>query len=98
MITYEVVARSEPPLAADYEDYMRRVHVPAVLATGCFVGAIFERTAEGLFRMRYQAGSQEALDRYLQDHTSRLREEITARFPTGITFSRAIWSKLEQWG
>jgi hypothetical protein len=38
------------------------------------------------------------LDRYLQDHTSRLREEITARFPTGITFSRAIWSKLEQWG
>ena len=97
MITYEVAARPEESLAAEYEDYMRRVHLPAVLATGCFVAASFERTAEGLFRMRYQATSPEALDRYLQGHTSRLREEFGARFPTGITFARAVWTELEQW-
>jgi hypothetical protein len=98
MIAYEVTVHVEERLVADFERYMRGTHIPQVLATGCFQGAVFSRAADGRYRTSYLAPSQAELDRYLQTYTPALREDFAARFPEGISLSRETWVALEQWG
>ena len=65
MVTYEITTVVEPQLAEAYEHYMRREHIPHLMATGCFVSASLARSSAGRYRIRYEAESQAELDRYL---------------------------------
>lgn len=97
MVTYEVNVEVEPYLADGFQRYMVLKHIPEILATGCFVGIAFERGAPGRFRTRYQAATQEDLDRYLEDHTLRFREDFLRHFPEGISVRRETWESVERW-
>ena len=97
MITYEVTVEIEERLAGAYERYMREAHIPAVLATGCFGGAIFARSSPGRYRTGYLARSQGDLDRYLERHTAALREDFAAHLPDGVSVSREVWLTVERW-
>ena len=97
MVTYEVSATVEPAMADAYERYMRERHIPDVFATGCFRRVAFERSAPGRYRVRYQAAAQDELDRYLREHTMRLRADFEAHFPSGVRLAREVWAELERW-
>jgi hypothetical protein len=97
MVTYEVTAEVTPEVVATFESFMRETHIPDVMATGAFESATLTRSAEGRYRMRYEARDAEAIDRYLSDHASRLREDFQARLPSGIALSREIWTTLAHW-
>jgi hypothetical protein len=96
-VVYEITAEVEADLSREYERYMREVHIPELLDTGCFQAAAFTRSAPGRYRMRYEAPRQTDLDRYLAEHASRLRAEFSSRLPRGITLSREVWVTLEEW-
>lgn len=97
MIRYEVSLGVDPGLAAAVEEYMVGRHIPDVLATGCFVGARFDRAESGSFRTTYLAGSQEILDGYLASHAPRLRGDFLEHFPEGVTVSREVWTEIAAW-
>jgi hypothetical protein len=97
MVTYEVTTIVEPSLVEAYERYMRQVHIPDLLATGCFRGAALARAAIGRYRVRYEAPSQADLDRYLATHATRLREDFASHFPEGVTASREVWVAIQVW-
>ena len=97
MVTYEVTTVVEAPLVDAYERYMRWVHIPALLATGCFDEATFTRSTEGRYRIRYEAPGEAALDDYLATHAARLRADFAAHFPEGVTATREVWVALESW-
>jgi hypothetical protein len=96
-VTYEVTTTVEPALVEAYERYMRVTHIPDLLATGCFHGAAFTRSAPGRYRIRYQAPAEADLERYLAEHAARLRDDFAAHFPRGITVSREVWVALQSW-
>jgi len=96
-IFYEVTLQSDLSLAHALEEHMRREHIPAILRTGCFRHIRFDVASAGTFRTCYQAEAQADLDRYLQDHAPGFRSEFQARFPTGVTLSREIWTVCEFW-
>ena len=96
-VTYEVTARVDDALAYDYERFMIETHMPEVVRTGCFLHARFDQGGEGQYRAAYHAASQAEVDRYLADFAPALRERLTARFPTGLTLSRRVWSARTQW-
>lgn len=98
MVTYEVTTIVEPRLVEAYERYMRQVHIPDLLATGCFRGAALPRAAAGRYRVRYEAPSEADLDRYLATHATRLREDFASHFPEGVTASREVWVAIQRWG
>lgn len=98
MVTYEVTTVVEPRLVEAYERYMRQVHIPDLLATGCFHGAAFTRSAIGRYRVRYEAPTEADLERYLAVHAPRLREVFASQFPEGVTASREVWVAMESWG
>jgi hypothetical protein len=97
MVTYEVITIVEPDVVEAWERYMRQRHVPDLLATGCFRAAELTRAAPGRYRMRYEATSQADLDRYLETHATRLREEFTSHFPRGVTAAREVWIAIQGW-
>lgn len=97
MTLYEVTLQVDPPLAGAVESHMRRHHIPAILATGCFRRIRFDRASPARFRTSYEATSTADLDRYLREHAPRMRTEFQAEFPDGVTLTRETWTELESW-
>ena len=96
MIAYEVTAEMEERLSGRYERDMR-IHIPEVLATGCFQAAVLARSAPGRYRTSYLARTQADLDRYLEHHTAALRADFAAHFPEGVSLSREVWTAVDRW-
>ena len=63
---------------AAYERFMRDTHIPAVLASGCFVRATIDRSMPGRYRVRYVVRNMDILDRYLATYAPQLREDFAA--------------------
>jgi hypothetical protein len=97
MILYEVTVTPEAAIATAFETYMREKHIREVLDTGCFTSAQFAAAPAGKYRTSYSAATQEQLDRYLQLHASRLRDDFAAHFPSGMKVGRETWQVVEQW-
>jgi hypothetical protein len=97
VLTYEVTAIVDPAIAGDYERYMRTVHIPEVLASGCFLAASFGRSEPGRYRIRYEVADRATLDRYIAEHAPRLRADVERHFPSGVTTSREVWDGVEVW-
>lgn len=97
MISYEVTLQLEDPaLAEALVEYMTGKHVAEVFATGLFLDARFEQSAD-LYRSRYTLASQDDLDRYVAGHAPRLRADFLEHFPAGIRITRAVWHELQVW-
>ena len=97
MVIYEVTAAVEPHAISEYEHYMRERHIPDLLATGHFTGAIFAKSAPGRYRIHYEAATQAELDEYLRVDAGRLRADFATHFPTGVQLSREVWEVLQSW-
>jgi hypothetical protein len=97
MVIYEVTTDVSPGGVAGYETYMRETHIPAVLATGCFLSASIDRSMPGRYRVRYAARSMDILDRYLAMHATQFRADFAAHLGSGVQVSREVWSELQQW-
>jgi hypothetical protein len=97
MIAYEVTADVAEELIDSYVAFMRSHHIPAVLATGCFAHAEFDRASETRFRQRFLAANLADLERYLERHAPALRAEYQRRFPEGTVLVREIWEELARW-
>lgn len=98
MLHYEVTLEVEPTLAESVEQFMRLQHIPAMLATGCFQRIRFFQASPARFRTSYQAAGQAELDRYLNQHATRMRTEFQAEFPRGVTVTREVWTERQHWG
>lgn len=96
-VAYEVRVTLDPRRAEAFEQWMLGHHVPQVLASGCFTGAHFERTAPGAWRTRYEAASAADLERYLSAHAAALRADFAARFGEGAAVVRETWATLGTW-
>ena len=79
-ILYEVSVKIPPEIAMDFEIYMTREHIPAILASGCFSNAEFARRGAGEYRTAYRAESREDLDRYLERFAGGLRSDFVKHF------------------
>jgi hypothetical protein len=97
MIIYEITASVKPELVEKYEQYMCERHIPDLLKTGYFTGAVFTCTTENRYRIRYEAFDKEALDKYLTRDAERLRADFLDHFPAGVELTREVWEVLHVW-
>jgi hypothetical protein len=96
VIHYEVTLECSASTAPALERWMRNTHIPRMLATGCFAAIHFDQS-DGRFRTVYQAATRQQLDRYLEEHAERMREEFRAHFSDGVAISRDVWEQLQSW-
>ena len=97
VVTYEVTLEVDPEMLEDVERELREHHVPAILATGCFRAVRLDRSADGRLRTTYEAATEPDLQRYLAEHTGRLRAEFSRRFPAGVRVARETWQRVATW-
>lgn len=97
MVVYEVRVAVEEDLAEAFEAYMRRRHLPEILATGCFQRIRFVRGGAGRFATWYEAARRADVDRYLAGPAAVLRADFLAHFPEGASVERDVWEPVQAW-
>jgi hypothetical protein len=95
MIIYSVTVTIEAAIEREWLDWMRRVHVPDVLTTGCFTGAaiykMFEPTSdEQTYVIQYQCSAMAEYQRYRDHFAAAVQKEHSDRFSGHFRASRQI--------
>ncbi|HEV7699881.1 MAG TPA: DUF4286 family protein [Pyrinomonadaceae bacterium] len=88
-LIYEVTVTVAAEDAAEFESYMTAQHIPDVLGTGCFTDALLAKEGSD-YRTYYNVDSRDDLDRYIAEHSPRLRCDVIDRFGGRIQISRRI--------
>ena len=86
---YEVTAIVDDARTADFETYMSGEHIRDVLATGCFAAAFFAKEGSR-YTIGYHVNTTEDLQRYLDNHASKLRDDVVQRFGDRVQTSRRV--------
>ena len=95
MIIYSVTVTIEPAIEREWLDWMRRLHVPEVVGTGCFTGAtiykMFEPTSdEQTYVIQYQCSAMAEYQRYRDHFAAALQKEHSDRFSGRFLASRQV--------
>ena len=85
MIIYQVAITIEASIESEWRDWMKRVHVPDVVRTGCFTECRIYKVIESdgpdpSYVMQYQCPSQEEYHRYRENFAPALQKEHTDKF------------------
>ena len=96
-ILYEVSVTIELSRSEEFENYMRRTHIPEVLGSGCFSSASFAKAEDGEYRTSYRAKSRDSLNRYLESYAGRLRDDFVQHFPEAKV-TRSEFEELDRLG
>ncbi|MDB5248929.1 MAG: hypothetical protein JWQ40_3323 [Segetibacter sp.] len=82
MIIYNITIKIDWTIAEDWVQWMQDVHIPAVLATGCFDRHQFVRllqvdeTEGPTYAVQYYAPTLTKYDEYLQHHAPSFRKQV----------------------
>ncbi len=84
-IIYNVTVSIDPAIEQDWVSWMCEVHIPDVMATGCFLEGRMSKMndeEEGActYAMTYVAYSQEHLSDYQHNHAARLQVDHKSRY------------------
>ena len=101
MIIYSVTVAIDAEVEREWVDWMQRVHVPEVLATGCFAEC---RIAKGLetdgenptYVMQYRCASIADYHRYRDNFAPALQKDHTGRYAGRFRASRQLLEQVAQ--
>lgn len=101
MILYNVTVSIDPAVSEDWLDWMRKQHIPDVMATGCFIESRISRVhgeEDGgmTFAITYLSPSQEKLDEYREVHAPRLQKDHSMRYEGRFAAFRTFLSVIEE--
>ena len=85
MIIYNITVNIDHEVHDEWFDWMKDAHIPDVMKTGHFEDARFSKVlAEDdggvTYSIQYLAKTKEDLDRYLEMHAPRLRDDHNKKF------------------
>lgn len=102
MIIYNVTVKIERSIHADWVDWMRKVHIPEVMATGFFTKSTMLRLLdppadeEGItYALQYTCHSIEALRRYQDEEAPALQAKHQERYDGKFFAFRTILKVVE---
>lgn len=93
---YVVILAIDGSRATDWVKWMVDVHIPEVMATGCFVSSTMVRDSEGDragrvgYRVYYRSATDADLDRYQAEFAKKLQAKHTLRYQHAFMARREI--------
>jgi hypothetical protein len=99
MIIYSVTIAIEPSVDSEWIEWMKTVHIPDVLRTGCFSEcrihkAIGAEADDAVYVMQYSARSLAEYQRYRDNFAPALQKDHTDRFAGRFRGSRQVLEEL----
>ena len=101
MVLYNITVNIDEGVKLDWLDWMRKKHVPDVMATGCFIESRISRVhgdEEGglTFAISYLSQTKEDYDRYLLKYATELQREHMEKYKGKFAAFRTILSVIEE--
>lgn len=99
MIIYSVTITIEASIEAEWLDWMKRVHVPDVLRTGCFSECRMRKiigAEEVSYVLQYSCPSLEEYHRYRDNFAPALQKEHTDRYRGQFRGARQLLEEIAQ--
>lgn len=97
MLVYNITINLEEEVHYQWLDWMKRKHIPDVMATGLFTEYRLLRLLTPLpetkgptYAVQYSCEKQEKLDKYQQQHAPRLQQEHIERFANKFVAFRTV--------
>lgn len=81
MLIYNVTIKVEAGIASEWLQWMQQIHIPEVIATGCFTHAVTVRlldvddTEGPTYAVQYHAESKANYNRYIDKFADELRQK-----------------------
>ena len=100
-VVYSVTLRVSAAVVTEWVDWMRDVHIPEVMATGCFEAFEMRRCLEPpdsndpLYEIRYLCASLDQYRAYEENHAPALKAAHTERYGDRIQATRKLFGSLE---
>lgn len=102
MIVYNVTCNVENPMANEWLEWMKTVHIPEVMATGCFVENKIlklhnpETDDEGInYAIQYTCDSIETLERYRSEFGPGLQTKTLEKYGNKVLAYRSVLEIIE---
>jgi hypothetical protein len=85
MIIYNVTVNIENDVRDEWLSWMKTVHIPDVMATGCFIEnkickVLVDEEQGTTFSIQYTTATMEDLQEYQKTHAPRIQKEHTERY------------------
>ncbi len=101
MIVYNVTVSIDPQIEKEWLSWMRTIHIPDVMSTGCFRDSKLCRVhgeEEGglTYAITYVAHSQAIFDQYQKEFSPRLQAEHNQKFGGKFAAFRTMLSVIEE--
>ena len=101
MVLYNLTIAVEPLQTPEWLDYMRGVHIPQIMNTGCFIHFKICRIPsrngeENTFAVQYVAPSPAHFERYEQEFAAELRKDYANRFGQSTGIFRTLLEILDE--
>jgi hypothetical protein len=96
MLVYNISIKITPAIEKDWVQWQQQEHIPAIMATGCFVDYKFyklleQEEAEGItYIIQYFANTQQAYQQYINDTAPLLRQKALDRWGNQFIAFRSI--------
>jgi Domain of unknown function (DUF4286) len=96
MIIYNVTVKVDHSIADDWLSWLQEVHIPDVIATGCFTDARILRLMEvdesdGItYAVQYHAESKALYNRYITEHSDGMRNKGTEKWGEKFVAFRSV--------
>ncbi|MEO7174610.1 MAG: DUF4286 family protein [Saprospiraceae bacterium] len=102
MIIYSVTIQIDPDVERDWLSWMKNVHIPEVMATGCFVENRFCQLIEPIvdpdmgttYNIQYSCQDQAAFDQYQSQYAPALQQDHRERYEGYFVVFRTVLEQL----
>ena len=100
-VVYSVTLQVDEAVASEWVEWMRDVHIPEVMATGCFEAWEMRRCLEPVdaggpaYEIRYLCASLEHYRHYQEAHASALQAAHSERYGGRVKASRRLFGSME---
>lgn len=101
MIVYNVTLKAEHDIHEEWLDWMKTVHIPDVMATGCFLSykicRLLKQDEDGVtYAIQYYCESTKVLHQYQVKHAAKLQKEHIDKFGERVLAFRTLMEVLDE--
>lgn len=96
MIIYNVTIKLDESIHAAWLEWLQQIHIPEVIATGCFTKASILRLVEvddsegPTYAVQYHAESKALYNRYIENHAPEMRQRSFDKWGNRFVAFRSV--------
>jgi hypothetical protein len=95
MIIYNVTVNIENDVHQEWLEYMKKIHIPEVMETGCFIESkickVLVNEEQGTtYSIQYTCENMQTYEHYKKEHAPRLQKEVQNKYANKFVSFRTL--------